>query len=59
MESRARDIDALFGIAFLLSAGIVAWARYLHPATFSPLVYSFLIFAECICLALYYIRKKI
>ncbi|MEO6077818.1 MAG: hypothetical protein ABIP54_03455 [Candidatus Andersenbacteria bacterium] len=59
MASRARNIDAVLAVACLLAAAIVAYARYLHPATFSALVYPFFVLASCICIAVYYIRTRI
>ena len=56
MEPRTRAIDALLGIACMCSAGIIAWARYLHPATFSVLAYPFLVGCSLICFAVYYKR---
>jgi hypothetical protein len=59
MASRTRNIDAVVGVACLIAAALVAYARYLHPATFSALIYPFFVLASCVSMAVYYIRTRI
>jgi glycerol uptake facilitator-like aquaporin len=39
---------SLIWCSFFLATGIVAFARYLQPATFSPYMLVYLLFAACL-----------
>lgn len=44
-----KNILHTLSLTFLVAAGLVALARYLHPATFSPNILTLLLVAFAIC----------